>query len=258
MSDTFLRLHQTGLLILPNVWDAGSARLVESLGAPALATTSAGVAWVRGYRDGDHLPVAAVLETVEEIARVVSAPVSTDLEGGYSDDPARVAALAKQVRDAGASGVNLEDGAGSAERLADKISAVKAAAPELFVNARTDVWLRGVGEPEGRVEEALRRAALYHAAGADGLFCPYLAQPQEISRVVADCGLPLNLMAKPDTPSVAELRRLGVRRLSAGSAISEAVLGLVRRLATGFLNDGRIEPMTDGALAYGEANALFL
>ena len=253
-AETFRALHQHGLLILPNAWDAGSARLIESLGARAIATTSAGVAWTRGYPDGDHLPADAVIR----ITRLVSVPVSTDLEGGYSDDPTEVAALARRVRDAGASGINIEDGASPPERLADKIAAIKASTPDLFVNARTDIWLRGLAPPEGRVEEALRRAALYREAGADGLFCPYLARPEEIAAMTAGGGLPLNLMAKPDTPSVAELRRLGVRRLSVGSAISEAVMGLTRRLATGFLADGRIEPMTDGALAYGEANALFL
>src|SRR5262249_2800590 len=159
-------------------WDAGSARLVESLGARAIATTSAGVAWAHGYPDGDALPIARLLETVRAIARVVRVPLSVDVEGGYADDPSEhIAALVG----AGAVGINIEDGAAPPELLAKKIAQAKSAAArrgvDLFVNARTDVYLRGLVPEAERVRETLARAARYRDAGADGIFVPKVVAP---------------------------------------------------------------------------------
>ena len=117
-ADVFRALHAPGrLLLLPNAWDAGSARLIEACGATAIATTSAGVAWARGHADGHELPVEKLLAVVTDIARVVSVPLSVDAEGGYSDDPAQVGELARQLAEAGAVGVNLEDGGAPPGRL---------------------------------------------------------------------------------------------------------------------------------------------
>lgn len=157
----FRALHHDGLLILPNAWDAVTARIAEAAGAKAAATTSAGVAWALGWRDGDAVPPGEMVAAVGRIARVVSVPVSADMEGGYSDNPAAVGALAEALWEAGAVGVNIEDGTGEPALLAAKIRAIRAAVPEMFVNARTDVWLAGIGAPEGRLDEALARAALY-------------------------------------------------------------------------------------------------
>src|SRR5437867_8180088 len=141
----FRRLHQEGLLVLPNAWDAGTARLIESLGARAIATSSAAVAWSRGYADGDHLPVPLLLATVSEIARVVKLPITVDVEGGYSNDPSAVAGTIAAVIDAGGVGINVEDGTADPGLLCAKIEQVKREASrrgvELFVNARTDVYL---------------------------------------------------------------------------------------------------------------------
>ena len=152
----FRDLHRSGLLILPNAWDGGSAALMRSLGAKAIATTSAGVAWALGWPDGDALPVERVVQAARDVVRGAGGlPVSIDMEGGYSDDPAEVAALARRLVEAGAQGINIEDGGGSPEALAAKISAIRAAVgAELFINARCDLWLRDVGEAEGRVAEA--------------------------------------------------------------------------------------------------------
>src|SRR6185436_19077316 len=143
----FRQLHERGLLLLPNAWDAGSARLMESLGAKAIATTSAGGAWARGDNDGNRLPVPKLIGVVEEIARVVRVPLTVDLEAGYSDEPSAVAETAARVAAAGAVGINIEDGEGSPDLLCAKIEAVKRAAQgsgvDLFVNARTDVYLAG-------------------------------------------------------------------------------------------------------------------
>jgi len=259
---TFHRLHADGLLRLPNAWDAGTARVVESLGARAVATSSAAVAWSHGYQDGNVLPLQALLFTVSSIARAVRVPLSVDVEAGYSDDPARVAETVGAVIDAGAAGINLEDGAGDPALLCRKIEQVRGAAErrgvKLYINARTDLYLRPLVPPEQRVAEALKRAALYRGAGADGLFVPGITQAEEIRMVVAGCGMPLNVMARAGLPSADELQALGVRRLSAGSAIAEVVYGRVAALSEGFLKTGSSAPLLEGAMAYGEINAMMM
>jgi 2-methylisocitrate lyase-like PEP mutase family enzyme len=259
-ADLFRRLHQGGLLVLPNAWDAGSARLIESLGARALATTSAGVAWSHGYPDGDRMPTSLLRATVADIARVVRIPVSADVEGGYSSDPAAVAETVGAVIEAGAVGINIEDGSGAPELLCAKIERAKSAGVrlgvDLFVNARTDVYLRGLATEERRVEETLARAELYRSAGADGIFVPGLADSDEIRAVVRDLPLPLNLMAWRGLPPAAELEALGVRRLSAGAGIVEAAYAKTLRLAGAFLKTGASDPVTAESRTYPEINAL--
>jgi 2-methylisocitrate lyase-like PEP mutase family enzyme len=261
-TETFRKLH-TGpaILVLPNAWDAGSARLIESIGARAIATTSAGVAWSRGYPDGDALPIDLLLATAREIARVVRVPLSVDMESGYSDDPAAVATLATRLIDAGVVGINIEDGAGSPDLLAAKIEAVRRAAArtgvDLFVNARCDVHLRSIATGDEAIEEVVRRATRYRNAGCDGLFVPCLAEGAAIAAVAGAVDpLPLNIMLMPDLPGFDALRAQGVRRLSAGSAIAQAALGHARRLAADFLA-GSAREMFDVAVDYGATNDLF-
>ncbi|HRD28257.1 MAG TPA: isocitrate lyase/phosphoenolpyruvate mutase family protein, partial [Caulobacter sp.] len=187
-ADTFRRLHSgPDLLILANGWDAGSCRIIETLGAPAVATSSAAVCWSHGYADGHHLPIELLVRTVAEITRAVSIPVTCDSEGGYADDPATVGDNIARIIDAGAVGINIEDGREAPEVLAAKIVAVRQAADRagvaLFINARTDVYLKKLVEPEAAVAETLRRAALYRDAGADGLFAPGVVIPAEISAI---------------------------------------------------------------------------
>jgi len=253
----FRDLHRSGLLILPNAWDAGSAAVMRSLGARAIATTSAGCAWSQGWPDGDALPVDRAVRMCADVVRAAQGvPVSVDFEGGYSNDPAKVARTAARLVEAGAQGINIEDGGGAPEALADKIAAIRAAVgPDLFVNARCDVWLRAIGEAETRVGEALRRSALYQAAGAHGLFAPGLVAPEAIADLTAGTPLPVNLLAFPGLPGAAELERLGVRRLSAGSGLSSAAYGRAASLAKAFLQDGASAPMMADALSWSEMNA---
>lgn len=168
--------------------------------------------------------------------------------------------MAAGAIDAGAIGINLEDGAASPELTCDKVAAVKraahAAGVDLFVNLRTDVYLRELAQGDAATTEVARRAALYRDAGADGLFVPGLAEPGAIAAVVASTPLPLNVMLVPGLAPVAELQRLGVRRLSAGSAIAQAALGTASRLADGFLR-GDVSGMYHGAAGYADINALF-
>ena len=261
-SREFRRLHEPGqVLVLPNAWDAGSARLIESCGAAAIATTSSGVAWACGYPDGDALPPKLLTAAVAGIARVLGVPLTVDVEGGYSSEPSVVGQVVRAVVDAGAVGINLEDGSGPPALLCAKIAAAKKAAADagvdLFVNARTDVFLRGLVPPERAVEETVARARQYRTAGCDGVFAPRLSDPQTIRELAAAIELPLNVMVVPGLPPVAELQRLGVRRVSAGSAIAQLALGSARRAAAQLLRDGRYDAMLEPSVAYGELNALF-
>jgi len=259
-ADLFRRLHQAGLVLLPNAWDAGSARLIESRGAKAIATTSAGVAWSHGYADGDRLPVRLLLATVVDVAGAVKVPVTVDVEGGYSSDPAEVAETIGAVISAGAAGINIEDGGDSPDLLCAKIESIRRIASErgadLFVNARTDVYLRGLAPAGDRVAETLARAERYRSAGADGIFVPGVFDSAEIGAIAEASPLPVNVMAWPGLPRPTELERLGVRRLSAGAGIASAVVARTASLAATFLRTGGFDGATDEPLPYGEINAL--
>jgi 2-methylisocitrate lyase-like PEP mutase family enzyme len=255
---TFRELHAPGqLLILPNAWDAASAKVIESCGASAIATTSAAVAWSLGYPDGNALPPVMVARTVESIARVIAVPLSVDSEAGYSDDPQQAAENIATFASAGAAGINLEDGTDPVDLLCAKIEAVKRRVPDLFINARIDVLLKKLVPADQAIDEIAARAKRYRDAGADGIFVPMLAAPDDIRTVVERIApLPLNVMAIPALPPAAELCTLGVRRLSAAAGIARAALGVTREVATAFLRDGnsaKLYEKTDSA----NFNAMF-
>ncbi|HEV7766737.1 MAG TPA: isocitrate lyase/phosphoenolpyruvate mutase family protein [Thermoanaerobaculia bacterium] len=260
---TFRNLHAPGqFLVLPNAWDAGSARLIESAGAAAIATSSAAVAWANGYPDGDALPTALLIRTVEQIVRVINVPLSVDSEGGYSDDPAEVAENIYAIANAGAVGINIEEGSKSPDLLCTKIEAAKRGAQragvDLFVNARIDILLQGVVPREQFVEETLARAARYRDAGCDGIFVPLIASAEDIQAVARGIDpLPLNVMAIGGLAPTAELRRLGARRLSAGAGIARAAISLTLRLAEEFLRDGNSSAIYAEVKDKTDINALF-
>jgi 2-methylisocitrate lyase-like PEP mutase family enzyme len=258
----FRALHEgPDVLVLPNAWDAGSARLMETCGAKAIATSSAAVAWAHGFGDGEQLPTATVLATVREIVRIATVPVSVDLESGYHAEPEGIADVVAAVLAAGAIGINLEDGRAAPEVLAAKIGVAKRVAArgghELFVNARTDVYLKNLARGEAAVAETLRRAAIYRAAGADGLFVPAVVAPAEIRAITSAVGLPVNVLVRADLPPVAELQRLGVRRLSAGCAFSEMMLAQARRAARELLDGGTYATLFAEAIPFPEINGWF-
>lgn len=257
MTKTFQQLHAPGeLLILPNAWDAGSARVIESCGASAIATSSAAVAWANGYPDGDALPPQTLTRSIEQITRVIGVPLTVDSEGGYSHDPAKVEENIRAFASAGAAGINIEDGTESPELLCKKIEAAKRAG--VFVNARVDVLLKKLVPREQAIDEGIRRAALYREAGCDGIFLPLLSDPEEIRIVVSAIDpLPLNVMAIPGLASAAELKQLGVRRLSAGPAVAKAAISIARQLATAFLRDGDSDAVYAHVTDKTDMNALF-
>jgi 2-methylisocitrate lyase-like PEP mutase family enzyme len=255
----FHALHEDGLLLLANCWDGGSARLSQAAGARALATSSASVAWAHGYADGSRLPTDLLLATVRGVGRVSELPLTADIEDGYSAAPADVAALVRELIAAGVVGINIEDGGEPAELLARKIAAAREAASgagiNLYINARTDVFLRGLASETERVAETLRRAALYREAGASGLFVPGLANEADIRAIAAACGLPLNVMALPNLAAPAQLQAWGVRRLSAGSATGEAAFAAAHEAIGTFLAGGQVQARS---LGYGAINALMV
>jgi len=262
-SGAFRSLHAPGeLLVLPNALDAACARIVEECGAPAIATSSAAVAWARGYPDGNALPPRVAAAAAAEIARVVRVPVSVDAEAGYSYDAETAAENVRALLDAGAVGINLEDGTGAADLLCAKIEAVKRVAAragvDLFINARTDVYLKRLEPPERALEATIARTSRYRNAGCDGVFVPLIKETADIKAVVAAITpLPLNVLAIPGLASGAELRALGVRRLSAGAALAAAALARVRRLTADFLRDAHADPLFEERFDSAAMNASF-
>ena len=260
LATPFHQLHQQGLLILTNVADATRARLVEHLGGKAIATSSAAVAWAHGYPDGNTLPLDRLVSTVESIVRVISVPLTVDVEAGYSDDLGRVAEVLDAVIAAGAVGINIEDGSAAPELLARKIERARQVADkrnvQLFINARTDVYLKNLVPAEDRVAETLRRAAMYQAAGADGLFAAGVTAAYEIEAICKGTPLPVNVLGFAGLPSPSELQALGVRRLSAGSGIAEFLYGAMGGLVKSFLATGQLDTHGLKALSYGEVNGL--
>jgi 2-methylisocitrate lyase-like PEP mutase family enzyme len=255
--------HGERILILPNAWDVASARIIERAGAPAVATTSAGVAWSLGVPDGHKLARDQGVDVIARVAAAVRAPVTADIEGGYADDAEGVAVTIRMVIGAGAVGVNLEDGTAegsllpveeAAERVAAARQAADATGVELYLNARTDVYLLRVGDPETRLKHAVERAVAYVAAGADGVFVPGVVDRETIGTLVREVGVPLNALGRGALP-IPELAALGVARVSVGASIAEAAYTAARRGAEELLGTGTYG-YASGSLNYSEINGL--
>ena len=244
----FRALHAAPpVLVLANAWDVASAVVVASLDCPAIATSSAGIAGVLGYPDGERIPPGEMLDMVARIAAAVELPVTADLEAGYGDP----AATAHAAWEAGAVGLNLEDAAGPADEHVERVRAARAAVPALVINARTDLYL--FGQPD--FEETVRRAAAYLEAGADCIFVPGVTDAETIGLLADAIPGPLNVLAMPSTPPVAELERLGVARISVGSGLARAALAWARQAAASMLETGSFEPL-DGAIPFADLGEL--
>jgi 2-methylisocitrate lyase-like PEP mutase family enzyme len=258
----FRVLHAPGqLLVLPNAWDAMSARLVESLGSVAVATSSAAVAWAHGVPDGEHLALDRLIAATVDIVRAVRVPVSVDLERGYGTSAASVADAVCRLAEIGVAGVNLEDGAEPPEVLASKLVASREALRrrglDMFLNARTDVLMRRMLSGDPALDEVVRRAKSYVDAGCDGVFVPGLSATEGLARVAAEVPVPLNVWAAPALPPPEQLRAIGVRRVSVGPRLALTALSAARRDAEQVLA-GRWAPTLEGtALTYSEVNGWF-
>ena len=266
-AEAFRRMHdRSRILVLVNVWDAMSARAVEEAGGRAIATSSATMAHSIGYPDGESAPRAEFVAAIARIARAVDAPVTADIESGFGRTPAELAETIRMVVEAGAVGINLEDGmqehrgelyevAQALERLKAARDAATTAGVPIVINARTDVFLLGVGPAEERLGRAVRRANLYRQAGADCLFVPGVRDAQTIQALARQINGPINILAHPTSPPVGELERLGVARVSVGSWPGLAALTLARKIAQELLDAGTYT-FADGAITYSEANAM--
>jgi 2-methylisocitrate lyase-like PEP mutase family enzyme len=252
--------------VLANVWDVASARVIEEAGFPALATTSAGIAFAQGFPDGEKISAGQMLQAVAQIARAVRVPVTADVEAGYGDRPEDAARTTRGVIEAGAVGMNFEDSTGDSYHpltelplQLERIRAIREPAQQLDIplvlNARTDVYLLQVGDPARRYDEAVRRLQAYRDAGADCVFLPGVRDAETIRRLVADLACPVNILAGPGSPSVAELAALGVKRISLGSGPMRAAMGMLRRLAAEIKTKGTYTSM-EGAPSHAEMNTL--
>jgi len=255
------------MLVLPNAWDVASARIVEDLGFPAIATTSAGIAATLGYPDGQKISRDEMLSVVARISRAVHLPVTADVEAGYGVTVDDMTQTVKAVVAAGAVGINLEDVTGSDESsqvdLAlqlEKIRAIRKATESLGVplvlNARTDIYLIPIGPPESRFERTVERLRAYREAGADCLFAPGLRDAETIAKLVHALNGPLNILITTGAPTLRELEKMGVARASAGSGVMRATLGLTRRIAKEMMEAGTYTAMLDGAVPFAEMNEM--
>jgi 2-methylisocitrate lyase-like PEP mutase family enzyme len=264
----FRQLHENRPLVLPNAWDAASARVIELAGAPAIATTSAGVSWSCGRGDGQKLRREEMIQAIRYIVQTVTVPVTADIEGGYGNgSPRDVADTVQAVIAIGAAGINLEDSPGHdgqallapdvhAERIRAAREAALASNGDLVINARTDVYLFQVGDPGTRFDATVERANRYLAAGADCVFVPGVIDAETIAALVRAIDGPLNIMAMPGAPSVSQLGKLGVARVSVGSAIAQAALATTQRVAHELLEQGTYGKSED-LLPFAEANNMF-
>ena len=251
------------MLLLPNAWDVASARILEECGHPAIATTSAGIAYSLGYPDGQRLSRGEMLEVVGRIARAVRVPVTADLEAGYGTSVREMAETVRAAIEAGAIGMNLEDVTGDDESSqvaislqVEKIRVIRETAASLGVpfvlNARTDIYLMPIGPEPTRFERTVERLRAYRDAGADCLFAPGLYDRDAIAKLVKAVEAPLNILATPACPPLAELEKIGVARVSAGSGIMRAAMGAVQRIGKEMLEARSCDTMFAGATPFIE------
>lgn len=259
--------HEKGkILVLPNAWDVLSARIFESVGFLAVATTSGGISTSLGYPDGENIPRVDMLSAVKRIASAVSVPVSADIESGYGESVEEVAETAKKVLESGAIGLNIEDSKkNNSSGLADsttqvaRIRAIRETARQmdipLVINARTDAYRLGTGGEEERVDEVIRRAKLYIDAGADCIFPFGVSSAGPISRIVSQLNFPINVVAGV-APPIAELQKLGVARVSLATGVPKAAYAVVKKIAMELRESGTYNALMTDALTYQELNNL--
>ncbi len=267
LAQRFHALHRSQrVLLLPNAWDAGSAALFAAQGFEAIATTSGGVAWSLGYADGEQLPFDELLAAVRRIVRVCTVPVTVDFEAGFGNTPEDVRESVRAVIEAGAVGINLEDGIAHAslrpvQEAAARIAAARAAAEEIgvpvFVNARVDTWITGAGDNEAaRIDDTLQRARAYLAAGADGIYPIALSDPALIATLCAHIDAPVNIGARTGLPPLTELHTLGVARVSTATRLAVLAWSAAHVAAQHLRDSGHFDGL-DAHLSYDALQHLF-
>ena len=268
-AETFRALHRSArALVLPNAWDVPSARVFEDAGFPAVATSSAGIMVSHGYPDGEEMPRRELVSAVARIAERITIPLSADVVAGYGRTLRDVASTVRMVLDAGAIGINIEDLRPSHDGLVrldsqlQRLESVRRVAKEtgipLVINARTDALRNAPGEENERLREAIRRAVAYRDAGADCVYPMGLTDAGSIATFVDALRCPVNVMVRKGLPPLAELEKLGIKRVSFGPSASYAALGLLKRASREVLDSGKFDLLVDGALSFDELNRLAL
>ena len=264
----FRNLHLQGdILVIANAWDAGSARIFEQAGFPALGTTSGGIAYSLGLPDGQKIARDEMLQAITRIAHRVKIPVTADIEAGYADKPSDLADTIIRLVSTGAVGLNLEDSTKNPETplytlktQVERITTVRKIADlvdiPLVINARCDVLLLGKGDKNTNIKETIRRGIEYRKAGADCFFPVGAIDTETISELVKGVGYPVNILANANVPPVPELKRLGVRRVSVGSGPARATLGLIQRIAQELRTTGTYKTILEGTPSHNDANKL--
>ena len=267
-ADRLRELHLgPDILVLANAWDVVSAKLFESMGFPAIATSSAGVAAVLGYPDGQQITLAEMADAVKRIAASVSAPVTADMEAGYGENEESAVVTVTATIRAGAVGLNLEDGTRQPSRpLIDsnmqirRIYAALSAAHDqgvpVVINARTDAYWQSPGDETARVAETISRGNAYLEAGADCVFVPGAIEPRLIEYLCREIRGPVNILAVRGTPSVQQLKQMGVARVSVGSGMARAALGCAARCAQELITKGTYTSMLDIAVSGADVKKL--
>ena len=269
-AEQFRKLHHgPRLLLLPNAWDVVSARILEECGHPAIATSSAAVAFSLGYPDGQRISREEMLEVAGRIARAVDVPVTADLEAGYGTTAKDMVETVEAAIEAGVIGMNLEDVTGDeegscvdlplqVEKIRAVSDAVKALGVPFVLNARTDIYLMPIGPEATRFERTVERLRAYRDAGASCLFAPGVYDRETIAKLVKAVEAPVNILANPACPPIAELEKIGVARVSTGSGIMRAALGLVRRIGKEMLESRSCETMFAGSIPHAELNRMMM
>ena len=256
-----LALHTGPGFVLPNAWDPGSARVLEQVGFPAIATTSAGIAWACGVPDGGALDREQMLEHVGRIVEAVKVPVTADLEAGYGDTADDVGNTVSRAVALGAVGGNLEDAVSGElfgiDEAVERVAAARAAAPSgtFVLNARTDTYF--VGATGDAFAETVERAVRFLEAGADCVFVPGVVEEDTIRRLAGAIPGPLNVVAGlANTIDAPTLFSLGVKRVSLGGSLARAALSMVERAGRELLDTGTLG-FLDGAISYADLQRRF-
>ncbi len=241
--ETFYQLHhQSKPLLLANVWNVKSAQIVEATGFEAMATSSGAIADSLGYKDGEQIPFTELLYIIKRIKSTVSIPLSVDLERGYTDDVNLLNEHIQQLIDAGVCGINIEDAQGVElylKKLTNIIAYLKNTGQQLFINARTDVFLQKLPSP---LETTIERAKLYLEAGAHGLFVTGVRDADAISKIVSSTTLPVNVVGTPAI-SVKALEECGVKRISMAVFLYRSTYNNMEKTAKEVLSARSFEAM---------------
>jgi len=268
MAEKLRKLHYgPRILALPNAWDVVSARILEEVGHSAIATSSAAMAFSLGYPDGQRISRREMLDAVARITRAVRVPVTADLESGYGKTPEEIADFTKAMVASGAVGLNFEDVTGDDESThvelglqVQNIRAIRETAEALgvpiVINARTDVYLMPIGPETTRFERTVERLHAYRDAGADCLFVPGLCDREIIAKLVEALDAPLNILASAGCPSLEDLEKMGVARVSAGSSAMRAAMGAFQRVAKDWLAHESYDSLHQVTVPYAELNQM--